>query len=70
MTDILETYKVIMLGSGGVGKSSLTVQLVQGRFSSFYDPTIENSYKKTIIVDGKGRDIFFDFIFTDFLSFS
>ena len=49
----VETYKVIVLGSGGVGKSALTIQLVQGRFSAAYDPTIEDSYKKTIVVDGK-----------------
>lgn len=48
-----ETYKVIVLGSGGVGKSALTIQLVQGRFSAAYDPTIEDSYKKSIVVDNK-----------------
>lgn len=49
----VEAYKVIVLGSGGVGKSALTIQLVQGRFSAAYDPTIEDSYKKTIVVDNK-----------------
>lgn len=49
----LETFKIIILGPGGVGKSALTIQLVQGRFSAAYDPTIEDSYKKVIVVDGK-----------------
>jgi small GTP-binding protein len=48
----METYKVIVLGSGGVGKSAITLQLVQNRFVMAYDPTIEDSYKKTITVDG------------------
>jgi small GTP-binding protein len=48
----METYKLVVLGSGGVGKSALTIQLVQGRFVVAYDPTIEDSYKKTILVDG------------------
>ena len=49
----METYKVVVLGAGGVGKSALTIQLVLGRFVSAYDPTIEDFYKKTISVDGK-----------------
>jgi small GTP-binding protein len=48
----METYKLVVLGAGGVGKSALTIQLVQGRFVVAYDPTIEDSYKKTIPVDG------------------
>lgn len=34
-------YKVVMLGSGGVGKSALTVQFVTGQFAERYDPTVE-----------------------------
>jgi small GTP-binding protein len=48
----METYKIVVLGSGGVGKSALTIQLVQGRFVVAYDPTVEDSYKKVITVDG------------------
>jgi small GTP-binding protein len=48
-----KVYKVIVLGTGGVGKSALTIQLVQGRFAVAYDPTIEDIYKKTITVDGR-----------------
>lgn len=42
-----------MLGSGGVGKSALTVQFVQGIFVEKYDPTIEDSYRKQVEVDGQ-----------------
>ncbi len=42
-----------MLGSGGVGKSALTVQFVSNTFIEKYDPTIEYFYRKEIEVDGQ-----------------
>nr|ABD65422.1 Rap1-like [Suberites domuncula] len=33
-----------VVGSGGVGKSSLTVRYLQGQFPEYYDPTVEESY--------------------------
>eukprot|EP01129_Flabellula_baltica_P003182 TRINITY_DN129_c0_g1_i1.p1 TRINITY_DN129_c0_g1~~TRINITY_DN129_c0_g1_i1.p1 ORF type:complete len:198 (-),score=64.50 TRINITY_DN129_c0_g1_i1:68-622(-) len=45
--------KIVVLGSGGVGKSALTVQFVQGIFVEKYDPTIEDSYRKLLEVDGE-----------------
>lgn len=48
-----ETIKLIVLGSGGVGKSAITVQFCRNCFVDKYDPTIEDSYKKTAEVDGK-----------------
>eukprot|EP01126_Amoeba_proteus_P013460 TRINITY_DN1572_c0_g1_i7.p1 TRINITY_DN1572_c0_g1~~TRINITY_DN1572_c0_g1_i7.p1 ORF type:complete len:203 (+),score=36.60 TRINITY_DN1572_c0_g1_i7:28-609(+) len=47
-----DPVKVVVLGSGGVGKSALTVQFVQGIFVEKYDPTIEDSYRKLVEVDG------------------
>lgn len=44
-------FKLVVVGGGGVGKSSLTLQLVANRFFEFYDPTIEDSYRKQVIVD-------------------
>eukprot|EP01123_Difflugia_compressa_P014778 TRINITY_DN79_c0_g1_i2.p1 TRINITY_DN79_c0_g1~~TRINITY_DN79_c0_g1_i2.p1 ORF type:complete len:195 (-),score=47.39 TRINITY_DN79_c0_g1_i2:128-712(-) len=44
--------KIVVLGSGGVGKSAITVQFVQGIFVEKYDPTIEDSYRKMVEVDG------------------
>ncbi|XP_057566893.1 ras-related protein Rap-2a-like [Hippopotamus amphibius kiboko] len=47
----MREYKVVVLGSGGVGKSALTVQFVTGTFIQKYDPTIEDFYRKEIEVD-------------------
>ena len=48
----MREYKVVVLGSGGVGKSALTVKFVSGTFMEKYDPTIEDFYRKEIAVDG------------------
>lgn len=46
-------HKIVVLGGGGVGKSALTIRLVQGSFLEEYDPTIEDSYRKEVEVDAK-----------------
>lgn len=43
--------QVVVIGGGGVGKSALTVQFIQGHFIDEYDPTIEDSYRKEMVVD-------------------
>ena len=43
--------KIVILGDGGVGKSCITIQLTQNIFVSEYDPTVENSYRKQVVVD-------------------
>jgi len=45
-------YRIVVVGSGGVGKSALTVRFIQGNFVEKYDPTIEDSYRKQVDVDG------------------
>ncbi|CAG2183375.1 unnamed protein product, partial [Oppiella nova] len=35
-----------------VGKSALIVQLVHGKFDDKYDPTIEDTYRHRIVLDG------------------
>ncbi|KNC54477.1 Ras family small GTPase RAP-1b [Thecamonas trahens ATCC 50062] len=45
-------YKLVVCGHGGVGKSALTVRFIQGNFLEKYDPTIEDSYRKQVEVDG------------------
>ncbi|XP_038835905.1 ras-related protein Rap-2a-like isoform X4 [Salvelinus namaycush] len=47
----MREYKVVVLDSGGVGISALTVQFVTGTFIEKYDPTIEDFYRKEIEVD-------------------
>ncbi|GIQ80832.1 small GTPase superfamily, Rho type [Kipferlia bialata] len=47
----LREHIVVVLGSCGVGKSALTIQLVQRYFIEDYDPTIEDTYKKHMKVD-------------------
>lgn len=42
----------MVVGSGGVGKSCLTVRFLKGEFSNEYDPTIEENYRKLVSVDG------------------
>eukprot|EP00602_Paraphysomonas_sp_CaronLab_P007756 CAMPEP_0185026518 /NCGR_PEP_ID=MMETSP1103-20130426/10836_1 /TAXON_ID=36769 /ORGANISM="Paraphysomonas bandaiensis, Strain Caron Lab Isolate" /LENGTH=194 /DNA_ID=CAMNT_0027560131 /DNA_START=29 /DNA_END=613 /DNA_ORIENTATION=+ len=51
MGDSNEEYKMVVLGSGAVGKSALTIRLVTQNFLEEYDPTIEDNYNKTINVD-------------------
>ncbi|XP_069681331.1 ras-like protein isoform X1 [Periplaneta americana] len=44
---------IIKVSSGGVGKSALTIQLIQNHFVDEYDPTIEDSYRKQVVIDGE-----------------
>jgi len=44
-------YKIVIVGGGGVGKSALTIQLIQNNFIDEYDPTIEDSYRKQVSID-------------------
>ncbi|KAI9344646.1 ras family-domain-containing protein [Obelidium mucronatum] len=46
-----ETQDLVVVGSGGVGKSCLTVRFLKDEFSNEYDPTIEENYRKNIVVD-------------------
>lgn len=46
-------FKLVVVGAGGVGKSALTIQLIQNHFVDEYDPTIEDSYRKQVVIDGE-----------------
>eukprot|EP01083_Nonionella_stella_P080973 222767_1 len=48
-----DKYKIIVVGAGAVGKSSLTIRYVIGDFFDHYDPTIEDYYRKLVEVDKK-----------------
>ncbi|XP_022647891.1 GTP-binding protein Di-Ras2-like [Varroa jacobsoni] len=41
-------YRVVVLGAGGVGKSSLVLRFVQGTFRESYIPTVEDTYRQVI----------------------
>lgn len=47
----LPTYKLVVVGDGGVGKSAITIQFFQKMFVADYDPTIEDSYIQHTCVD-------------------
>ncbi|KJE90450.1 rasG protein [Capsaspora owczarzaki ATCC 30864] len=53
MTDI----KICVVGSGGVGKSCVTVRFLKQKFAEYYDPTIEESYRKPVTVDEKDYEL-------------
>lgn len=46
-----QSYKLVVVGGGGVGKSALTIQFIQSYFVTDYDPTIEDSYTKQCVID-------------------
>nr|XP_046228038.1 GTP-binding protein Rheb isoform X5 [Scatophagus argus] len=48
-----KSRKIAVLGYRSVGKSSLTIQFVEGQFVDSYDPTIENTFTKTMTVNGQ-----------------
>lgn len=47
----MSTYTILVLGDGGVGKSSVTLRFITNGYSEEYEPTIEDFYRKTIRVD-------------------
>eukprot|EP01120_Amphizonella_sp_Union-15-10_P015382 TRINITY_DN790_c0_g1_i1.p1 TRINITY_DN790_c0_g1~~TRINITY_DN790_c0_g1_i1.p1 ORF type:complete len:215 (+),score=39.08 TRINITY_DN790_c0_g1_i1:66-710(+) len=62
------TYHFVVMGSGGVGKSAITIRFVNRQFEAKYDPTIEDRYQKVIeyqnipcvleILDTAGQETF------------
>ncbi|KAH0795507.1 small GTP-binding protein [Histomonas meleagridis] len=56
------TVKIAIFGSGAVGKSALSIQFIKGYFVETYDPTIEESFKRTVEING--RVVHFDILDT------
>ncbi|NXC00952.1 REBL1 GTPase, partial [Orthonyx spaldingii] len=51
----LRHRKVLILGYRAVGKTSLAHQFVEGKFVECYEPTVESTYSKVVVV---GKDEF------------
>ncbi|KAL0212243.1 hypothetical protein RCL1_005869 [Eukaryota sp. TZLM3-RCL] len=47
------TGTIVVIGSGSVGKSCLTLQLVNKVFVEIYDPTVADSFRTEVTVDGR-----------------
>ncbi|KAG0150135.1 hypothetical protein CROQUDRAFT_73452 [Cronartium quercuum f. sp. fusiforme G11] len=43
---------IVIIGDGGVGKSSITMKFVKDEFEDSYDPTIDDSYTVSMDIDG------------------
>ena len=46
-------YNIVVLGSAGVGKSSMISRYTTGHFSRGYTPTIEERYRKEQTIAGR-----------------
>jgi len=66
---IRETHRVVVMGGGGVGKTCLVTQFMEGTFVNSYKPTVEDYYRHTVktpdgrihtveIVDTSGTHVF------------
>jgi len=49
--------KIAVMGYRSVGKSSLSIQFVEGQFVDSYDPTIENTFTKSTRVNSQEYEI-------------
>jgi len=49
----MDSWRVAVLGDGGVGKTALAVQFTLSCFVETYDPTIEDAYRKQLLVDNR-----------------
>ncbi|ELU08610.1 hypothetical protein CAPTEDRAFT_67243, partial [Capitella teleta] len=51
-------YRLVVLGAGGVGKTSLVARHVLGEFTEVYRPTLEDSYRQVVqLPDGLFQNI-------------
>lgn len=52
-TATVNKLTIVIVGEGGVGKSSLTLRFINKEFFDSYDPTIDDSYTISLTVDGR-----------------
>ncbi|XP_065657559.1 ras-related protein Rap1-like [Hydra vulgaris] len=55
-------FKICVIGSGGVGKSCLTIRYLKNDFVEHYDPTMEESYEAQMTF--QGRQLHFEILDT------
>ncbi|KAL3289545.1 hypothetical protein HHI36_022962 [Cryptolaemus montrouzieri] len=49
--------KIAVMGYRSVGKSSLSIQFVEGQFVDSYDPTIENTFTKSTRLNSQDYEL-------------
>ena len=49
----ISEWKFVLVGQQGVGKSAVNIRFIQDIFVEHYDPTIEDFYRKQIVIDDK-----------------
>jgi len=49
----MDHWRIAILGDGGVGQTALAVQFTMNCYVEVYDPTIEDAYRKQLLVDNK-----------------
>lgn len=49
--------RICVVGSGGVGKSCVTIRFLKNEFTEYYDPTMEETYETEITYEGKVHDV-------------
>lgn len=49
--------KIAVMGYRSVGKSSLSIQFVEGQFVDSYDPTIENTFTKSTRINSQDYEL-------------
>lgn len=48
-----ESFKIFMVGAGAVGKTTLTLQFITGKFVEEYEPNYDDRYKKYINIENE-----------------
>ncbi|KAM9999676.1 hypothetical protein ACTFIZ_008127 [Dictyostelium cf. discoideum] len=51
--NINNSMRLCIMGDGGVGKTSITIQFISNHFVNCYDPTIEDLYRKQCEIDNQ-----------------